>query len=76
MLEAIAGGNDIPRKALRKVKIDSIEEYAKAVATNLSGEFSALPASAQAVADLQPSKHWFGLAVRLTHSYVCNMNSD
>ena len=45
MLEAVAGGNNIPRKALRKLKIDSIEEYAKAAATNLNGEFSGLAGS-------------------------------
>ena len=39
MLEAVISGNDIPRKALRKLKMDSIEEYAKAVAINLNGEF-------------------------------------
>lgn len=49
MLEAVTGGNGIPRKALRKLKIDSIEEYAKTVAANLSGEFSTLPGLSQAL---------------------------
>lgn len=40
MLEAITGGKSISRKAFRKLKIDSVEEYAKAVGANLKGVFT------------------------------------
>ena len=38
MLEAITHGRNLPRRALRRLKVTSIEAYAKAVATNINGE--------------------------------------
>jgi hypothetical protein len=40
MLEAVVSLNvkNLPRKALRRLKVSSIEDYAKAVATNLNGK--------------------------------------
>lgn len=42
MLEAVVShdGKYLPRRALRRLKVTSIEDYAKAVATNLNGENS------------------------------------
>lgn len=40
MLEAVASqdGKNLPRRALRRLKVTSIEDYAKAVAANLNGK--------------------------------------
>ena len=39
MLEAVVShGKKLPRRALRRLKVTSIEDYAKAVATNLNGK--------------------------------------
>ena len=39
MLEAVVShGKNLPRRALRRLKVTSIEDYAKAVATNLNGK--------------------------------------
>ena len=39
MLEAVVShGKNLPRRALRRLKVTSIENYAKAVATNLNGK--------------------------------------
>ena len=42
MLEAVTLGKDLPRKALRRLKVNNMETYAKAVANNLNGECSTL----------------------------------
>ena len=39
MLEAVSHGNDLPRKALRRLKFNSMADYAKTVATNLQGDY-------------------------------------
>ena len=38
MLEAVSHGNDLTRKALRRLKFNSMADYAKTVATNLQGD--------------------------------------
>lgn len=39
MLEAVYGGKKLTSKALRRLKVNSVTEYAKAVASHLNGEF-------------------------------------